>query len=585
MIKASEFILDLTWISQAIPLLVIMRLTSIPQAFRNVNRATEILSVLSKYGLADWISRLNLDFAKGLFKDRDGEALAKHPRPVRIRLAIEELGPTFIKFGQLLSTRPDLIGQELASELGILQTSTHSDPPEVVRQIIEEELGQPIEVVFREFDEVPLASASIGQVHRAVLESGESVVVKVQHKDIHITIRRDVDVMAGLAQLAEKIPELVTYRPSATFAEFQRTLLRELDFGREERNLQHFSTRFDGDPTVQIPEPITEFCTPRVLTMQELNGLKLDSIDGSTSRKFDLEKIARNGASLYLEMIFVDGVYHADPHPGNLVLLPGNVIGLLDFGMVGRIDDHLREDIEEMMMAIVQQDASHLCSVIMRVGSTPSGLDEAVFRTDLADFVSHYANRSMGNFDLGPALREMTEMIFRYRIMLPPQLSMLIKTLITLEGTAKLLSPTFSIMEVMLPFQRRAMLRRLSPARRLKKMQRVYMEFEHLATVLPRRLMDLIEQVQTGKFDVHLDHRGLGPSVNRLVLGMLASALFLGSALMLSQEVPPLLFREPTLMGMQDISLLGLAGCTVSILVSLRLMRAIGKSGHLDRRD
>ena len=153
-----------------------MRLTSIPQAFRNVNRATEILSVLSKYGLADWISRLNLDFAKGLFKDRDGEALAKHPRPVRIRLAIEELGPTFIKLGQLLSTRPDLVGQELASELGILQTSTHPDPPEVVRQIIEEELGQPIEVIFREFDEVPLASASIGQVHRAVLESGESVV-------------------------------------------------------------------------------------------------------------------------------------------------------------------------------------------------------------------------------------------------------------------------------------------------------------------------------------------------------------------------------------------------------------------------
>ena len=569
----------------AIPAPTIMRLTSIPQAFRNVNRATEILSVLSKYGLADWLSRLNLDFVKGLFKDRDGESLAKHPRETRVRLAIEELGPTFIKMGQLLSTRPDLVGRQLASELAKLQTSIHPDPPDVVRQIIEAELGQPAQTIFKKFDDQPLASASIGQVHRAVLETGEQVVVKVQHKDIHLTIRRDVDVMAGLAQLAEKIPELAIYRPSATFAEFQRTLLRELDFGREERNLQQFATRFEGDANVQVPEPVSELCTPRVLTMQELSGVKLDSLDSGDRQEFDLEKIARIGANVYLEMIFVDGVYHADPHPGNIVLLRGNVIGLLDFGMLGRIDDHLREDIEEMMMAIVQQDASHLCAVITRVGRTPPGLDETALRTDLAEFVSHHANRSVENFDLGSALREMVEMIFRYRIMLPPQLSMLIKTLITLEGTAKLLSPTFSIMEVMQPFQRRAMLRRLSPARRLKKMQRVYMEFEHLATVLPRRLIDLIEQVQLGKFDVHLDHRGLGPSVNRLVLGLLASALFLGSALMLSQKVPPLLFQEPTMMGMQDISLLGLAGCSVAILVSLRLLRAIGKSGHLDPRD
>jgi len=561
-----------------------MRLIAIPQAFRNVNRATEILSVLSKYGLADWIHRLNLDFAKGLFKDRDGEALAAHSREVRIRMAIEELGPTFIKLGQLLSTRPDVVGKRLASELGKLQSSTPADPPEVVHQIIEEELGQPTAEIFKEFHDTPLASASIGQVHRAVLSTGENVVVKVQHKDIAQLIRRDVDVMAGLAQLAEKIPELATYRPSATFAEFQRSLLRELDFGREERNLQQFAARLQSDPAVQIPEPYSELCTPRVLTMEELDGVKLDRIRQFSSEGFDLEKIARNGANLYLEMIFVDGFYHADPHPGNLVLLPGNVIGLLDFGMVGRIDEGLREEIEEMMMAIVQQDATHLGSVIMRVGDTPPDLDESALRADVADFVSHYAHRNVEKFDLASAFRDMTEMIFRYRIMLPPQLSILIRTLITLEGTAKLLSPNFSVAEVMRPFQRRAIMRRLSPARRLKKMRRVYMELEHLATVLPRRLMDLFEQVQTGQFDVNLEHRGLGPSVNRLVLGMLASALFLGSSLMLSRNVPPLIFHEPTMMGMHDISVFGLAGCVLSVLVSLRLMRAIGKSGHLDRK-
>ena len=446
-----------------------MRLIAIPQAFRNVNRATEILSVLSKYGLADWIHRLNLDFAKGLFKDRDGEALAAHSREVRIRMAIEELGPTFIKLGQLLSTRPDVVGKRLASELGKLQSSTPADPPEVVHQIIEEELGQPTAEIFKEFHDTPLASASIGQVHRAVLSTGENVVVKVQHKDIAQLIRRDVDVMAGLAQLAEKIPELATYRPSATFAEFQRSLLRELDFGREERNLQQFAARLQSDPAVQIPEPYSELCTPRVLTMEELDGVKLDRIRQFSSEGFDLEKIARNGANLYLEMIFVDGFYHADPHPGNLVLLPGNVIGLLDFGMVGRIDEGLREEIEEMMMAIVQQDATHLGSVIMRVGDTPPDLDESALRADVADFVSHYAHRNVEKFDLASAFRDMTEMIFRYRIMLPPQLSILIRTLITLEGTAKLLSPNFSVAEVMRPFQRRAIMRRLSPASSPKK--------------------------------------------------------------------------------------------------------------------
>ena len=243
-------------------------------------------------------------------------------------------------------------------------------------------------------------------------------------------------------------------------------------------------------------------------------------------------------------MVFADGFFHADPHPGNVMLLPGNVIGLLDFGMVCRIDEQLREDIEEMLFSIVNNDSSHLASIIMRVGKVPAELDEIALRADLADFVSHHASSPVERIELAAALNEMTEMVFRYRIMLPPQLGMLIKVLVTLEGTSKLLSPHFSLMEIMRPFQRRALLRRFSPMRQLRKMRRVYLEFEHLAMVLPRRLMDILEQVQTGTLDVHLNHRGLEPSVNRLVLGMLASALFLGSALMLSQKVPPLLFRR-----------------------------------------
>jgi len=284
-------------------------------------------------------------------------------------------------------------------------------------------------------------------------------------------------------------------------------------------------------------------------------------------------------------MIFTHGFFHADPHPGNIMLLPGNVVGLIDFGMVGRIDERLREQIEDMLTAIVQHDVPMLVRIVKQIGKPPPQLDEAGLANDVADFVGHYATQSLEHFPVGAALTDMIEIMRRYRIMLPTSVAMLIKTLVTLEGTAKLLSPRFSLMEVMQPFQRGMLLRRLSPARQAKKLRRLYLEVEQLVEVLPQRIIQILEQVQDGKFDVHLDHRGLGPSVNRLVLGMLASALFVGSAFLLSYKVPPLMFHQnEAWLGMKDLSLLGLSGCTLSLLVGLRLLRAIGKSGHLDQK-
>jgi ubiquinone biosynthesis protein len=238
-----------------------------------------------------------------------------------------------------------------------------------------------------------------------------------------------------------------------------------------------------------------------------------------------------------------------------------------------------------------------LTRIIKRIGQAPPNLDEGALNNDVADFVGHYATQSLANFDLSGALTDMMDIIRRYGIMLSPQVAMLIKVLVTLEGTSKLLSPGFSLMEVMQPFQRTMLLRRLSPARQWRKLRRLYVEIEQMVEVLPQRIMQIMEQIQSGKFDVHLDHRGLGPSVNRLVLGMLTSALFLGSSLMMSYKVPPLLFHESSpifpqaavrvanFFGLQDISLLGLMGCVVAILVGLRLLLAIAKSGHLDRKS
>jgi ubiquinone biosynthesis protein len=562
-----------------------MKLATVPQIYRNVKRWTEILSVLSKYGLADWISRLNIDFAKDRLKAPSGEALARHSWETRVRLALSELGPTFIKLGQLLSTRPDVVGVDLAEELTKLQTRCPSDPPAKVRTLIEEELGQHIDQLFVNFSDEPLASASIGQVHAATLRSGVPVVVKVQHLGIQNRVREDLDVLAGIAQLAELIPEYQAYRPTATVAELARTLRRELDFGREEGNLTQFATLFADDETIRIPKPVSEFCTGKVLTMERLDGLTMDQEEKLFAAGFDLEEVARRGAEIYLKMIFEFGHYHADPHPGNIVLMPGNVIGLLDFGMVGRISEKLRSDIERMLMAIAEGDVAQLTHLIKRVGNAPKDLDESALSSEVAEFVGMHGNRSMKDFDVSGALNDMVEIVRRFKILLPAPAAMLIKTLVTLEGTSQQLSPSFSLMEVMRPFHRRLIRKRMSPKRNLRRFRSFYLDVEQLVEMLPQRSMEILDQIQAGKFDVHLDHRGLQPSVNRLVLGMLASALFLGSSWLLAAKVPPVLFQQKTWFGMQDLSILGLVGCVSALLVGARLLRAIHNSGRLDKKE
>ena len=558
-----------------------MKLSSIPQLYRHLTRWREIIAVLSKYGLADWISRLSSDFAKDWLRDPDGELLARHTPEARLRLAFSELGPTFIKLGQVLSTRPDLVGVTLANELQQLQTDVRADAAEMVRALVESELGQPLEQLFAEVDATPLASASIGQVHAARRSNGEPVVVKVQHANIEQKVAVDLEILSALAGLAEQIPEFVNYRPRATVEEFQRVLKRELDFTRETRSMQLFAHLFADDERVVVPAVYPELCTRRVLTMQRIEGIALLDRERLERSGVDLEVIARRGAELYVTMIFDHGVYHADPHPGNLLLLPGNVIALLDYGMIGRIDEPLREDIEEMFLALTHRDAQHLASIITRVGAVPPGLDQASLCLDVNDFLSHYASQSVAELDVGAALSEMIEIIRRYNIMLPARIALLLRVLIMLEGTSRLLSPKFSLMDVIIPYQKKMLWRRMSPRRHFKKLQRLAGEFERLIEALPRGLIDLLHQVQTGKFDVHLDHRGLEPSVNRLVLGLLTSSLFLGSTLLLSQNVRPMV----DLPGIGALSLLGLVGCTLAIGLGLRLLRAINKSGHLDRRN
>ncbi|MCA9236523.1 MAG: AarF/ABC1/UbiB kinase family protein [Planctomycetales bacterium] len=556
-----------------------MRISTIPQIYRNVGRWREILSILSKYGLADWLSRYDFAPLRALLKNRNGQSLTAESRATRIRLALEELGPTFIKLGQVLGTRPDLVGTELANELEKLQTDVAADSEETVFTLLEEELGRPVAEMFHDFSPTPVASASIGQVHRARLASGEEVAVKIQHANIERRVRIDLDILAGLAQLAERLPELAPYRPCAVVAEFRRTLRRELDFERERRHIDELRRNLAENPSVRVPLAYADLSTDRVLVMEWLEGAPLSCLEKLPTDPAELDALARHGAELYLEMIFHHGFYHADPHPGNLIAMPGGVVGLLDYGMVGRIDDSLREDIEDLLAAMVESDSQQLTAVVMRVAASPPGLDESALSVDLADFVAHYAHQSVDRFELAAALREMLDLMRRHRIVLPSAATMLLKVLVMLEGAGRRLSPQFSLMDVLRPYRKQMIRRRMSPMRQVRKARRIAYEMEQLAEIFPRRMRDILQQVQTGRFDVHLDHRGLEPSVNRLVLGLLTSALFLGSVLLVINNVWPFWFWP-----VQGVSAPGLAGLTGSAVLGLRLLRAINKSGHLDRR-
>ena len=590
-------------------------IASVPQLYRNVRRWTEIVSVLSKYGLADWLSRFNIDFVTDLLRSSGEQSQSQLTQHARIRLALTELGPTFIKFGQLLSTRPDLIGAELAAELEQLQSDAPKDPFDKVKLIIEEEQGRPLEEIFVEFDEEPIASASIGQVHGARLKVGPGevaeffgdlqhasgsngasngsinqtrvidVVVKVRHCGIERIVDTDLDILVGLASLAAKLDDFKNYRPEAIVREMSRTMRRELDFEREARNLKQFRALFENESAVIVPEPISELSSSRMITMQRIRGTKLREMRDSPPAGVDPAEVARSGANLYLQMIFNHGFYHADPHPGNLVVTNDGKIGLLDFGMVGRISEQLREDIEAMLVAIVNQDVLMLTALIKRVGNCPMDLNESALSNDIADFVGQYSTQMVAHFDMSGALNDFVSVVRRYKISLPSEAMLLIKVLVTLEGTGRLLNPQFSLMEIMKPFQRMLILKRMSPARQMRKMRRFYLEAEQLVDALPQRVSNILEQIQTGRFDVHLVHRRLGPTANRLVVGLMTSALFLGSSLMLSYKVPPLFFPGEGPLGIQDLSFLGLVGFFVSLMMGLRLMWAIRKSGNLDEAE
>jgi len=563
-----------------------MKITAIPQLYRNLLRWREILTVLRRHGLADWLSQFpQLPFRDWL-KDSDGQPLTSFSREERLRMVLTELGPTFIKLGQVLASRPDLVGAQVANEFKKLHSNVPALDFETIRGTLEQELGFRLDAEIVDFDETPLAAASIGQVHCARLVDDTEVVVKVQRPGIEETMLRDLDVLDGLAQLAERVEGLAAFSPRAMLEQLGPTLRRELDFDRERQNLDVFATMLRNFPDVHIPRPIPGLCTRRVLVMTRLAGQDLSrsqtlsQLDAKTRRE-----AARLITTVYMQMLFDHGLFHADPHPGNLVLMSGGGIGILDFGMVGRIDTRLREQIEEMLMAIGSGDSVRLTQLIRRAGKAPPGLDDAALSVDVSEFIGTYGHQDLGSFNLTGALNDLGDLLHRHGIKLPTQSALLMKMLISLEGTLAALHADFDAIEVMAGFLRKASLNRLDPRRRLRQARLMFREAEYFMQVVPDKALGLLDQAGQGQLKIQMEHHRLGATVNRLALGLIASALFLGSALMLSMKVPPLLFPESTYLGITQLSVPGVFGLSASVMLMLRLYIAINRSGHLSGRE
>lgn len=550
---------------------MIMKLSTISQFSRNTPRFKEIVGTFVRYGLANWINENDPQFIRDLLKSNQGHSITEMSPEVRLRMALTELGTTFIKLGQILSTRADLIGPLMAEELGKLQADVPPDDESVVRQTVENELGKPIDVLFADFDLNAIGSASIGQVHRAKLHSGEIVVVKIQHAGIEPKIINDLEILKALAEMAERYdPDLRYYQPRATVVDFSRSLLRELDFRREQRSLKQFQQNFADKDGIHIPGTYPEFSSQRVLTMEMLNGFSIAKTERLAEEEIDTQGFVHRAANMYLDMVFRDRFFHADPHPGNIWALDNGKLGLLDCGMTGRLDSEMREELEGMLLAAVDNDPDRLTDHVYRIATVPQSSNRNDLRRDIDDFLTEYVNILIDDLDLSAALGTFTDILRAHHILIPSGISLLIRVLVMLEGTSRLLDRNFSLAELIQPYAVKSVQRRYSPEKLLQQAKHTYRDWDRVLKILPREIFEMLIRIREGRFDVSIEHRRLEKVVKWLVHGILSAALFLGGSMIFSREIGPLV---------GGISVIGAVASILGLLLGYRLVRAMKKSG------
>ena len=511
---------------------------------RHLRRFREIAQVFIRHGFGELMETLELLPRGGLPRRvlrrfRPGGPPLGAPR--RLRLALEELGPTFIKLGQVLSTRPDLLPPAYIAELARLQDTVPPGPWEPIKAQIEEELGSPLGELFAAFDPEPLAAASLAQVHPATLPDGTEVVVKVQRPGIERTIGTDLEILADVARLLQdRTPLGRLYDLPGIVEEFAATLRAELDFYREGLNADRFRANFADEPYLYIPKVYWQYTTHRVLVLERIYGIKIDDVEALDAAGYDRHRVALNATRMIVKEVLEDGFFHADPHPGNFMVMEGEVIGAMDFGMVGYLSRRDRADLIRLYIYVVQLDEEGVVDQLVRMGMVGGRVDRVGLQRDVGRLLRKYQGLPLKAIRAGEIMQEAMPIAFRHHLSLPSELWLLGKTLAMMEGVGLKLYPDFDPFAVSEPYVRRFILQMASPADWGPAMLRGASEWGFLLTLLPRVGSRLLVQAERGELEVTLRHRGLDQALarldrlaNRISLSLLLAALIVGLALLI----------------------------------------------------
>lgn len=550
---------------------------------RSIRRYWNVVRVLSAYGFDQVLEMMGLTDmvarSKRLFCHEKPD-IARLSAPERMRLALVELGPTFIKLGQLLSTRPDIIPPSFVREFEKLQDCVPSFSFEELKIQIERELSAPVDTFFSEIDPSPLAAASIAQVHRARLTTGEDVVIKVRRPGVVELIESDIGALMGLAYLAERhVSGSEIYDPVGVVREFARTIRREMDFTREGHTIEKFRENFSSTKWLYFPRIYWKQTAHGVLTLEYVDGIKVSGLEALDRAGLDRKVIARRGADAFLEMVLDHGFFHGDPHPGNVLILPDNVICLLDYGIVGRLDESLKTFLSDILFAIVNRNMDEVVSLLLFAGDISDNLNVRALKRDLSDFIDSYYEIPLKDVEVGRMLMEFIEIVTLYNIRIQPDLMLLAKSLVIIEGMGRNLDPGFDMVEHLRPFMENALLKKYSPRRISRDISSMLLSYMNLARDLPRDIKEIVNRINRNKFKIDLEHRGLDKftadfdrSINRLSSSMILAALIIGSSIIMQTS------RGPQLLGFPVLAFLGY---TVAGVIGLWLVYAIIRSGRL----
>ena len=534
----------------------------------NLKRLREIIKVLSKYEFGYLIEKIKLKHKIPFISPSyDYESLEEldESTPERLRLVLQDLGPTFIKLGQTLSTRPDLVGEKISNEFAKLQDDNPPIEFEVVKTTLEHELGSPIESVFSSFDAEPLGSASIGQVHRGVLKTGEEVAVKIQKPGVEHIIKSDISIMEFLAKRIDNyVPQFKIYNVPGIVEEFKRSILKEIDYENEAINLKRFSYNFKEDETVKVPLLYSDYSTLKVITMELIVGTKVSDV--TEAEGFDLNLIAERGAVSYFKQVIDYGFFHADPHPSNIYIMDNNVVCYIDFGMMGVLDDDFKHNLAELIIYFIDNNVGGMIEQLTYMGMIDEKVDSRSLKYDLTDLMYKYYGTELNEVHGG--MNDLIHLMRKYHVSMPREFVLLARGIGMVEETGERLDPTFNAVEVCRPIIKGVIRKKLTPLNFIEYLKKNVIEMEHVLKSVPKTITKTLYKLEEGEIRIKVEHEGLERITNKLSMALILSALLIGSSMIMTTDNGIYLIKFPYL---------GVLGFVISGFLAIFLVVSIIK--------